>query len=167
MPMDHSDFVTLMLLVLSGAVRIDEVRSDGGILYSHETVREIFEFEFPDGKTQYWDIDEAKEVAANESVRQVTIHTGESGLLDLLHAGHITIDFQKAQAMPEHCLTDPLYAVAVPDTAYSIVIDGWHRIARAEMAGIYELPCLLFSSEQESRFSIDIDKGNYYGPTGD
>jgi hypothetical protein len=52
-------------------------------------------------------------------------------------------------------LTKPVIMVWFPAVGAGMVIDGWHRIWRAAMEGLTELPCHLLTLEETDHIRVD------------
>jgi hypothetical protein len=94
----------------------------------------------------HWDVTAAKQIARTLPVRHLnprpwfTLLAGVA--LDELHIPHVD-------------LAQPLIVVRVPGMGGGLlVIDGWHRLARARSEGVNELPFVLLDGDQERQVWI-------------
>ncbi|MEU8178634.1 hypothetical protein AB0C14_37695 [Microbispora hainanensis] len=88
-----------------------------------------------------WDVSAAKKYAASRHPGGHLRPRHWAGLLAL-----IDIDQAHAELVD---LSEPLIAVPASPRGGALVIDGWHRIARALREGVTELPVILLSKEEE------------------
>ncbi|RKS68296.1 ParB-like nuclease family protein [Actinomadura pelletieri DSM 43383] len=87
-----------------------------------------------------WDV----ATAARASTRYTVTHAPVStiGALGAL----IRIDADYAATVD---LSRPLLAVPLPGSGTPLVIDGWHRIHKAQRTGVTELPVILLNADDE------------------
>lgn len=99
-----------------------------------------------------WDVTAAADLAAGLPVQPFVVKSAFH-LLPFIHVDQ------------EHALTvdleEPLLAVYLKEVDSPLVIDGWHRVARAAKEGVTELPCWLLTADQERRVRLyGGDKGH-------
>lgn len=88
-----------------------------------------------------WDVTRAKTIAADLPVGTVDVRPLFASL------GFVRID---ADRVPHADLTQPLILVRIAELGgAAMLIDGWHRIARARLDGVAELPCVVLDTTQE------------------
>lgn len=87
-----------------------------------------------------WDVARAARAAVRRPVTRANV--SQIGALGPL----IRIDPDYARTVD---LSRPLLAVPLPDVGTPIVIDGWHRIHKAQQTGITELPLIILSADDE------------------
>ncbi|WP_059007903.1 ParB N-terminal domain-containing protein [Streptomyces specialis] len=98
--------------------------------------REFFQF-----LTFRWDVTRAKEIAAGIT----PVRLNPEPFYGLLSA--IEINEQHAARVD---ITRPLLAVKIRDfDGAALIIDGWHRVARAQRDGITDLPVIVLDEAQE------------------
>lgn len=87
-----------------------------------------------------WDIDTASRLAVRHRPQPVDI-------------GPLAWARPVIQIDPDHAatvdLSRPLLTVPIPNTDTPLVIDGWHRIHRALITGIHELPVIRLDAGDE------------------
>lgn len=88
-----------------------------------------------------WDVTRAQQIAADLHVHRMNPQPWFGWL------GAIRID---EQHVPRADLDRPVIAVQIREAdGNAMIIDGWHRIARAQREGISELPVVLLDEDQE------------------
>ncbi|WP_165964080.1 ParB N-terminal domain-containing protein [Actinomadura sp. KC216] len=93
-----------------------------------------------------WDITKAQEIAAELPVQRVDPKPwfGWLGAI-ALNEDHI----------PTVALDRPIIAVRLRELdGAAMIIDGWHRIARAQRDGVTELPIVVLDEDQEYQVRI-------------
>ena len=100
------------------------------------TDREVFQF-----LTYRWNVTKAQQVAATLPVRQFNAEPW-FGWLGLIH-----VDEDHLQ---DANLDRPILMVKIRELGGSaLVIDGWHRLAKAQREGVTELPVIVLDEDQE------------------
>jgi nitrogen fixation protein len=93
-----------------------------------------------------WDVTAAKQIAANLPIGRFD-PTSWFGWL-----GAITLD---EDHIPTVDLERPIIAVKLADAGgASMIIDGWHRIARAQRDGLTDLPVTVLDEDQERTIRV-------------
>ncbi|WP_031520633.1 hypothetical protein [Streptomyces sp. NRRL F-5123] len=88
-----------------------------------------------------WNVVHAKTIAADLPVGTVDVRPFFASL------GFVRID---ADHVPHVDLTKPLILVRIAELGgAALLIDGWHRVARARRDGVSELPCVVLDTTQE------------------
>lgn len=93
-----------------------------------------------------WDITKAQQIAADLPVQRVDpeLWFGWLGAI-ALNEDHVpTVDLGR-----------PIIAVRLRELdGAAMIIDGWHRIARAQRDGVTELPIVVLDEDQENQVRI-------------
>jgi hypothetical protein len=116
---------------------------------------EVFEF-----ARNVWDVAQAKELIRSKRPRTVAA-MDISGVADLIgkppvdgkvsiHLG-ISVNWEVA-ASDDVDLTVPVILVPYRDSF--IPIDGWHRIAKAKILGVTELPCVVMNKAETKQIKL-------------
>ncbi|MFI0724336.1 hypothetical protein [Streptomyces sp. NPDC021224] len=102
-----------------------------------------------------WDVTRAKAIAADLPVGAVDVRPFFASL-DV-----VRID---ADHVPHVDLTKPLILVRIAELGgAALLIDGWHRVARARRDGVAELPCVVLDTTQER--TVRLLGGTVESPT--
>lgn len=115
-----------------------------------ETISETFQF-----LTHSWDVSLAKKLIQSKHPRKIET-MDISGVADLVgkppsdtdttfYVSGVTVDWAKA-ASDEVDLTIPI--ILAPHRDSYMPIDGWHRIAKAVLTGVKELPCVVLNKTE-------------------
>jgi hypothetical protein len=131
-----------------------ETRKSDSVEWS--TTPEVFQF-----VRNAWDVAHAKELIRSKRPRKIN-NMDISGVADLvgkppvdgelsMHLG-IGVDWEKA-ASDEVDLEVPIILVPYRDSF--IPIDGWHRIAKAVLKGITELPCVVMTKAETKLVKVN------------
>jgi hypothetical protein len=103
--------------------------------------REVFQF-----LSYRWDVTHAQQIAADLPVGSFDPQPwfGWLGAIGLDEAHIPVVD-----------LTRPIIAVRIREADGAVmIIDGWHRLARAQRDGVTELPAVLLDEDQEYEVRI-------------
>jgi nitrogen fixation protein len=113
-------------------------------------VTEIFQF-----LLYRWNVTRAREVAKNLPVHRFNAQPWFGWL------GLIRVDEDHARTAD---LNQPLIVVKIRELGGSpLIIDGWHRLAKAKREGVTELPVIVLDEDQEFKVRIyGGDKGVPY-----
>jgi hypothetical protein len=102
-------------------------------------------FEYFHFLTYRWDITRAKAVAADLPVERFDPRPYFTWL------GAVRID---EDHLAQADLSEPLILARVTELGGAMLIDGWHRLARALRDGVTDLPCVVLDAEQERRVRV-------------
>ncbi len=99
-----------------------------------------------------WDVTKAQQIAANLPVHRFNAQPWFGWL------GLIRVDDDHVRTAD---LDQPLLVVKIRELGGSaLIIDGWHRLARAKLDGVAELPVIVLDEDQEHEARIfGGDKG--------
>lgn len=96
-----------------------------------------------------WDVTKAQQIAANLPVRRFNAQPWFGWL------GLIRVDDDHVRTAD---LNHPLLVVKIRELGGDpLIIDGWHRLAKAEREGVTELPVVVLDEDQE--FDVRIYGG--------
>lgn len=114
------------------------------ILAVWESLRdETFSFEH-NGQTYLWNVSRAKAIIAERPRDPDHFRPAEQGVTrEHLEERYPTLDWEYARTTD---LAQPL--LFVPFAGRAQCIDGWHRLGRAVLEGISELPAYLLTEEE-------------------
>ena len=115
---------------------------------------EIYEFnDAEDGKDYYWNASEGRRIAdARNEIHAVSL--GEAGMTTaMIRKLAPDLDVRKAMAMHFRALLVPL--LFVPHGGKHVLIDGWHRVYRASIAGIDELPAWILTEQEAASIRLE------------
>jgi hypothetical protein len=154
--------ITLLLLALADVVEIDEVGEDS-IAYKTTGIVECFSWHSAlTGENWAWDVNKAKRLVNREENEIVGLHLELSGLTQLARNGSVEIDGSKICTARIPALETPILICPMADgSGTHICIDGWHRIALADVMDLPELPAIILTAEQERECRIqggDVNK---------
>lgn len=124
--------------------------------------REIFEFLI--GR---WDVQIAKTILSRKQAKKQKIkvvQVGVKGYFDMVGnppsenddpnvINGMRIDWDKAKALTETNLEDPIVIITV-DAQNTLVIDGYHRIAKAKLLGRTSLPAVILNKRESDMVRI-------------
>ena len=102
-----------------------------------------------------FDIQQAKMILSNKDHKVESMELEESGCFGLIGLpGRMTmgiqINWDKVQNDPEISLDIPII-LAYSKRGSLIPVDGWHRIAKAKLAGIKELPSVILTKTESKK----------------
>mgnify|MGYP001424655173 CR=1 FL=1 len=117
-------------------------------------VLQVYEFtDGEDGKTYLWNATEGLKIAS-DGREWVSVWPEEAGItketLKILAPG---LDLRKALALPAAALLSPV--LFVPHKGKHVLIDGWHRVAKAVWQGFPCLPAWLLTEEEADSIRLE------------
>lgn len=102
-----------------------------------------FSHEAPDGTLRAWDVTQGNEIARTHPIMTFR-PTDFQMTLEWIQQNYETLDWEYAKTTD---LTKPLLIIPFGEQEI-LIIDGWHRLARAVLEGIEELPMVLLTQEE-------------------
>ena len=115
-----------------------------------------FIHEGPDGTTRAWDITRGNAVGADGRPLKKFSLADHGVTLDFIRQNYVEIDLDYARTTD---LSRPLLVIPLGEEI--LILDGWHRLARAVMEGIEELPiCMLTQAEADSIQWLELPAGH-------
>ena len=102
-----------------------------------------FIHEGPDGTTRAWDITRGNAIAADGRPTETFSLTDHGVTLDFIKQNYVEIDLTYALITD---LTRPLLVIPLGEEI--LILDGWHRLARAAIEGMKTLPMRLLTEEE-------------------
>jgi len=107
-------------------------------------VNETFSFTDQDGVGYVWNVTKALKIIKESPRETVMFAPAEQGVtIEHIRQRYPDIDLEKAKKTD---LSQPL--LFIPFQGNSLLVDGWHRLARAVLEGVEELPCYLLTEEE-------------------
>ena len=110
-------------------------------------LNETFSFTDGDGTGYVWNVTQALQIIADSPHERMLFAPQEQGVtLEHIHERYPDIDEERAKLSD---LSLPL--LFIPFQGNHLCIDGWHRLTRAVLEGVQELPChVLTQAEADS-----------------
>jgi len=115
---------------------------------------QVYEFrDLEDGKTYAWDATEGVRIA-NDGRDYFAVYPAEAGITkETLKVLAPDLDLARALALPAAALLTPV--LFVPHRGRHVLIDGWHRVAKAVHQGFPCLPAYLLTEEEAASIRLD------------
>jgi hypothetical protein len=102
-----------------------------------------FSYESDDGSLRAWDVTRGNEIARNHPLQ--TFRPAQFDMTpEWINQNYKELDWEYAKTTD---LSNPLLVIPFSDEEI-LLIDGWHRLARAVMEGVEELPMVLLTQEE-------------------
>lgn len=115
---------------------------------------EVYTFTDDDGTTAAWNATLGRDIAVREGVEKVRFNPEQNGVdLGHIQARYPEMDWERVRSMPFTDLAEPL--LFVPWRGKSLLIDGWHRMAKCVLMGGFDLPAYLLSEDQADRCRVE------------
>jgi hypothetical protein len=124
----------------------------------HNPHTQIYTFESESGNQFCYNVSAAWQMMMNQAVDNRAAHLQAQMMVDLhgflpvLHGMDVDPDLVATKERELH--VPLLLAPSIENPEQTLCIDGWHRIHRAVQLGVWKLPALMLTAEQEKAVRI-------------
>ena len=119
------------------------------------TAIEVYEFtDGADGRRYLWNATEGRKIAEGAGRPYVAVYPEEAGITkESLRKLAPDLELEKALALPALALLTPV--LFVPHRGQHVLIDGWHRVAKAVHQGFPCLPAYVLTEEEAESIRLE------------
>ena len=116
---------------------------------------EVYEFtDGADGRRYLWNATAGRRIAEASGRPYVTVYPEEAGITkETLAKLAPDLDLRRALALPALALLTPV--LFVPHRGPHVLIDGWHRVAKAVHQGFPCLPAYVLTEEEAESIRLE------------